>query len=125
MSKEVTVNVNVNSASDKPQHVQLSGQAFFDEDRFSFFVPNNPRTSLLPGIIRRGRLQQLTDGTIDFVVTPWSRTRSRLLRKVAHGRLSQTVAGAVRLTLEVGCNEGLDVAETMRREAAEAVRGII
>ena len=52
------------------------------------------------------------------------RAQSTLLRKVAHGRISATRDGAYQLTLKVFKREGLDVRETLTREAFELLNNV-
>ena len=64
--------------------------------------------------------QQMSDGTFDFVRRPKPKPKSTLIRKLAHGRLSDTFDGAVQLTLKVFRTEGLNIRETIIKEAREA-----
>ena len=108
------------------QHVQLGGQAFYDERKYFLFAPDDP----VPGQVTRmrrmtGVAQQMTDGTFDFVAQPRLRSRSTLIKKLAHGRVSRTKDGAIRLTLEVSPNERINIAETITQEAIEATDAIV
>lgn len=74
------------------------------------------------GCLTHGQLQILRNGSFDFVACkPKKRANSTLLRKAAHGRISATRDGAYQLTLKVFKREGLDVKETLRREALELI----
>lgn len=101
-------------------HVQLGGQAFYDESRYFIFSPDNP----IPGQVSRfrglGIAQQMPDGTFDFVRKPQLHSKSTLIKKLAHGRLSATKDGALQLTLKVYKAEGLNFKETIIKEAKEA-----
>ena len=101
-------------------HVQLGGQAYYDEKKFFMFSPHEP----VPGQVQRfrgmGMAQQMSDGTFDFVRKPQLKPKSTLIKKLAHGRLSDTFDGAVQLTLKVFRTEGLNIRETIIKEAREA-----
>ena len=62
----------------------------------------------------------LTVSAVDFVRKPQLKPKSTLIRKLAHGRLSDTFDGAVQLTLKVFRTEGLNIRETIIKEAREA-----
>lgn len=67
-----------------------------------------------------GQLMMLRNASFDYVANkPRVRASSQLIRKAAHGRLSATKDGAIQLTLKIFRREGLDVTETMKREAFE------
>ena len=73
-----------------------------------------------------GSLQQLRNGAYDYVVCkPRKRAQSTLLRKAAHGRISATRDGAYQLTLKVFKREGLDVKETLTREAFDLIDNVV
>lgn len=101
-------------------HVQLGGQAFYDEKKYFMFCPDDP----VPGQVQKfrglGMAQQMADGTFDFVRKPQLKPKSTLIKKLAHGRLSATIDGAIQLTLKVYKTEGLNIKETIIKEAKEA-----
>jgi hypothetical protein len=67
----------------------------------------------------------LRNATFDYVANkPRVRANSTLLRKAAHGRLSATRDEAIQLTLKVFKREGLDVRETLLREAVELIDNV-
>ena len=105
-------------------HIQMGGQAFYDERKYFMFTPEDP----IPGQVARfrshGVAQQMADGTFDFVRKPQLRTKSKLIKKLAHGRASETKDGAIQVTLKVFRNEGLNISETIRMEANEAADAI-
>ena len=105
-------------------HIQMGGQAFYDERKYFMFSPEDP----IPGQVARfrshGVAQQMADGTFDFVRKPQLRTKSKLIKKLAHGRASETKDGAIQLTLKVFCNEGVNISEAIRMEANEAADAI-
>lgn len=108
------------------QHIQLGGQAYYDERKYFMFTPDDP----VPGQVARmrrmaGVAQQMTDGTFDFVARPRLRAKSTLIRKLAHGRLSRTKNGDVQLWLKISPAEMLNISDTICHEAftaAEAMR---
>ena len=101
-------------------HVQLGGQAFFDDNNFFMFLPDDPVVGQVRKFRGLGMAQQMADGTFDFVRRPQLRPKSTLIKKLAHGRLSATIDGAIQLTLKVYKTEGLNIKETIMKEAKEA-----
>ena len=108
------------------QHVQLGGIAFYDESKYFLFSPDEP----VPDVVQRmrrmhGVAQQMTDGTFDFVAQPRQKSQSKLIRKLAHGRVSKTKDGAIQLTLKIFADEQINVAEAIMKESEEAARAFI
>lgn len=101
-------------------HVQIIGQAFYNDNRSFFFAPNDPMPELLKSFRRKGTAQQMSDGTFDFVADPDRRSKSKLIKKLAHGRLSETQDGYIRLTLRFRIEDNEDVAGRMVFETLEA-----
>lgn len=101
-------------------HIQLGGQAFYDNKKYFMFCPDEPGLGKVMKFRGLGMAQQMPDGTFDFVARPQLRTKSTLIKKLAHGRLSATVDGAIQLTLKVYKAEGLDIEDTIQKEAKEA-----
>ena len=101
-------------------HVQLGGQAYYDEKKFFMFTPDDPVVGQVQKFRGLGMAQQMADGTFDFVRKPQLKPKSTLIRKLAHGRLSDTFDGAVQLTLKVFRTEGLNIRENIIKEAREA-----
>ena len=115
-----------NNNYDACQHVQTGGQAYYDERKYFLFAPDDPVPGRVPRMRRMaGVAQQMTDGTFDFVAQPRPRSKSTLIKKLAHGRVSRTKDGAIRLTLEVAAAERLNIAETITRETEEAAAAIV
>ena len=108
------------------QHVQLGGQAYYDERKYFMFTPDEPVPGMVPRLRRMaGVAQQMTDGTFDFVAQPRLRAKSTLIRKLAHGRVSRTKNGDVQLWLKISPQEQLNIGDTISSEAyaaAEAIR---
>lgn len=102
------------------QHVQLGGQAFYDEKKFFMFTPDDPIVGQVQKFRGLGMAQQMADGTFDFERKPQLKPKSTLIKKLAHGRLSATIDGAIQLTLKVYKVEGLNIKETILKEAKEA-----
>lgn len=90
------------------------------------FLPDDEMAPVLEvGSHSYGSLQQLSNGAFDYVASKRAqRAQSTLLRKVAHGRISATRDGAYQLTLKVFKREGLDVRETLTREAFELLNNV-
>lgn len=107
-------------------HVQLGGVAFYDEGKCFMFSPENEGVrNKVEGFRSPGIAQQLTDGTFDFMAKPRIRSQAELIRKLAHGRVSKTKDGAIQLTLKVFCDEGINIANTLVKEAEEAADAVV
>ena len=90
---------------------------FMPDDEFMTVVNQSSLT--------HGQLQMLRNAAFDYVASkPRIRANSTLLRKAAHGRISATRDEAYQLTLKVFKREGLDVKETMMREALELINNV-
>lgn len=107
------------------QHIQLGGTATYNNSNTFFFAPDNNVRGRVDSFRRRGIAQQLTDGTFDFVALPKPKSMSTLIRKLPHGRVSRTADGAIQLTLKVFCYEGVNIAEALASEAAEASEAVV
>lgn len=85
------------------------------------FMPDDEQAPVLEQSSQsNGQMQMLRNGAFDYIANkPRVRACSQLIRKAAHGRLSATKDEAIQLTLKVFKREGLDVNETMMREAFE------
>lgn len=101
-------------------HVQIGGQAYYDERKFFMFSPDDAIVGQVQKFRGLGIAQQMADGTFDFVRKPKLHPKSTLIKKLAHGRLSATIDGAIQLTLKVYKTEGLNIEETIIKEAKEA-----
>ena len=71
----------------------------------------------------RGVAQLMSDGTFQFVPRPSSPKRTRLIKKLAHGRLTETPEGVVRLTLSASRDEGLELRNAFIGEVIDAFNG--
>lgn len=90
------------------------------------FLPDDELTSVMEqGSCSNGQLQLLRNGAFDYTASKARiRANSTLLRKSAHGRLSATKDDAYQLTLKVFKREGIDVKETLAREAFELLHSV-
>ena len=111
------VNIENQTNISNCDHVQLGGQAYYDEKKFFMFTPDDPIVGQVQKFRGLGMAQQMADGTFDFVRTPQLKPKSTLIKKLAHGRLSATIDGAIQLTLKVYKTEGLNIKETIIKEA--------
>lgn len=107
------------------EHTQLGGMASYDEVGRFMFAPDDSVPGRNIRFRCRGTAQQMSDGTFDFVPSPQPRTRSLLIRKLAHGRVSRRLDGAIQLTLRVSPAEGVAIARTMALEAEMAAQAIM
>lgn len=125
-SKKNVNNNTTNNQFNGCNHVQLGGMAHYDERRYFMFAPDDP----VPNVVQRvrrmcGVAQQMTDGTFDFVPKPHVKAQSKLIKKLAHGRISLTKDKAIQLTLKVMANENINIAEAIAAEAAEGANALI
>ena len=117
-----TNNVQINNCP----HVQLGGQAYYDESNYFLFSPDEPTPDIVQRMRRmHGVAQQMTDGTFDFVPTPRAKTQSLLIKKLTHGRISLTKDKAIQLTLKVAPDENINIAQAIVVESAEAADAIL
>lgn len=106
------------------KEIQLSGVAAISDDMFSFY-PNNQMFGCATKYKKRGTGLQMSDGTFTFVEFRKKQARSRLIKKLAHGRLSRTIDNAIQLTLKIYDSENVDFGNAIVEEAlsaADAVR---
>lgn len=103
------------------ENVMLEGLANYGENGNFMFLPDNPVMDRVRKMSCRGIGLLLSDGTFDFSVKNAPRSRATLIKKVAHGRLSATIDGAIQLTLKIYRAEGVNIPETLRKEAEEAI----
>lgn len=90
------------------------------------FLPDDEFAQVMEqGSLTHGQLQLMRNAAFDYVARKAPmRANSTLLRKAAHGRISATRDEAYQLTLKVFKREGLDVKETMLREAIELINNV-
>lgn len=117
------------------EHVQLGGVAYYDNSmvvnverpvmrEFFMFSPSDPVVGQVRKFRGLGVAQQMADGTFDFVRKPYYHAKSKLIKKLAHGRASETKDGAIQLTLKVFTYEGINVSEAMLEEAIAGIEAI-
>lgn len=125
-SKKKVINNTTNNQFNGCNHVQLGGMAHYDERRYFMFAPDDPVPNMVQRVRRMcGVAQQMTDGTFDFVPKPHVKAQSKLIKKLAHGRISLTKDKAIQLTLKVMANENINIAEAIAAEAAEGANALI
>ena len=125
-SKKNVINNTTNNQFNGCNHVQLGGMAHYDERRYFMFAPDDPVPNMVQRIWRMcGVAQQMTDGTFDFVPKPHVKAQSKLIKKLAHGRISLTKDKAIQLTLKVMANENINIAEAIAAEAADGANALI
>ena len=90
------------------------------------FLPDDELVQVLEqGSQTNGQLQLMRNAAFEYVANkPRVRANSTLLRKAAHGRISATRDGAFQLTLKIFKREGLNVKETMLREAIDLIDNV-
>ena len=99
------------------ENSRVSNIQFLPEDEFKPVLEQGSKTN--------GQLQLMRNATFDYVPNkPRVRAHSTLLRKAAHGRISVTRDEAYQLTLKIFKREGLDVKETLLREAVELINNV-
>ena len=107
------------------QHVQLGGTAYYDDKQYFLFCPDAPNQRVVESFRRHGVAQQMQDGTFDFVALSKQKSQSKLIKKLAHGRVSKTKDGGIQLTLKVFCDEGINISHTLASEAAEGAEAVV
>ena len=125
-ANSTSANSTTNNQFNGCQHVQLGGIAFYDESKYFLFSPDDSVPDKVQRMRRmHGVAQQMTDGTFDFVAQPRVKSQSKLIRKLAHGRVSKTKDGAIQLTLKITANENINIAQAIAVESAEATDAIV
>ena len=111
--------------------ITISGQVIVTNDETDRvknlqFLPDDEQTSILEeGSQSSGQLQILRSGAFDYTAfRPRTKANSTLLRKAAHGRISATKDGAYQMTLKLFKREGLNVKETLAREAMDLIQNV-
>ena len=101
------------------------GRATFIGDQHFTFSPDDPRPGSLRSTRQRGVAQRMSDGTFGFEAQPCRRAQSTLIRKLPHGRLSQTKDDAIQLTLKFYRRECINISGSLADEATEACIAIV
>jgi len=112
-------------------HYQVVGVAAIDgwkndisEGDSFYFSPDDPKPGMVRRFRTRGTGHQMSDGTFEFVSSKDYHARSRLIKKLAHGRLSETRDGFYQFTLRFRIEDGEDVATAILQESALAASTI-
>ena len=103
--------------------IQLGGIALYDNRKYFTFSPDMRVPFTAPVYRHRGVAQQMSDGSFHFVAENPRPKRTRLIKKLAHGRLTETPEGVVRLTLSAARSEGLDLRNAFIGEVIDAFNG--
>ena len=69
--------------------------------------------------------QQMSDGAFDFVPRTKPKSRSVLIRKLAHGRRSRTQDDVLQLTLKFCRTENVAIAQAIMDEAQDAIDALL
>lgn len=117
MAKQINMKLNAT-------HIELSGTAFLDDNKYFLFSPDYPVPGKLSSFRRHGIIQQMSDGTIDCVLQKAKHSKSVKIKKLRHGSLSATSDQAILLYLKVYKKEGVDIAEALRQDAIEAIKSL-
>ena len=123
--KQINNQVDNQNHGDHCQHVQIGGQAYYDARKYFLFSPDAPVPQAVESFRKAGVGQQMSDGTFDFVVRPKVKSRSVLIRKLAHGRISRTQDDAVQLTLKFFRTENVVIAQAIMDEAQAAIDALL
>ena len=123
--KQINNQVENQNHGDHCQHVQIGGQAYYDDRKYFLFFARRARASGRGELWKTGVGQQMSDGTFDFVVRPRAKSRSVLIRKLAHGRISRTQDDAVQLTLKFFRTENVVIAQAIMDEAQAAIDALL
>ena len=110
--------------SDKMIQTKITGVATFDGEHF-FFAPDDSNINSVENRELVGKSIQLSDGSYEFhPIDRNHRSRAKLIKKLTHGRASETIDGFISLTIKVSVKEDICISETIREEALIAVRAI-
>ena len=123
--KQINNQVENQNHGDHCQDVQIGGQAYYDDRKYFLFSPDAPVPQAVESFRKAGVGQQMSDGTFDFVVRPKVKSRSVLIRKLAHGRISTTQDDAVQLTLKFFRTENVVIAQAIMDEAQDAIDALL
>lgn len=103
---------------------KITGVATFDGEHF-FFAPDASNVNTVETLDLVGKSLQLSDGSYEFhPIDRGHRSRATLIKKLAHGRASETIDGFISLTIKVPVTENICISEAIREEALIAVRAI-
>ena len=123
--KQINNQVENQNHGNHCQHVQIGGQAYYDARKYFLFSPDAPVPQAVESFRKAGVGRQMSDGTFDFVPMAKAKTRSVLIRKLAHGRISRTQDDAVQLTLKFFRTENVVIAQAIMDEAQDAIDALL
>lgn len=102
--------------------VSEHGTGIHQEEKFFQFIPDVSEIDTMTSFRARGIGQRLTDGSFHFVPSPSRKTKSVVLVKVPHGKLSITADDCYQLTLKIGRDESSYPLKTLLQEAVDALK---
>lgn len=106
----------------EPDQISETGMGTHTVRKFFQFLPDDPIPQRMQSFRSRGIGQQLSDGSFHFVPTPRKKSQTVTIKKLPHGRLSETVDGAIQLTLKIYKTESGNLYRTLLNEAKEALK---
>ncbi|MDO4215555.1 MAG: hypothetical protein Q4D12_06535 [Bacteroidales bacterium] len=104
--------------------IQLSGTGSFLGNDQIHFAPDNAVPERMEAFHGECAVHQLTDGSFEVIKKRRVRVRSKLIHKLAHGRISKLKDGDIFLTIRIGEDESLDMADTILDEAYDASQAL-
>ena len=84
-------------------------------------IPINKKTLEVIYLLNKA-INEMTDGSFHFVPTPRKKSSSITLKKLPHGKLSETADGAIQLTLKIYKTETGNLYKKLLDEAKEALK---
>lgn len=102
--------------------VSEHGTGIHQDEKFFQFIPDESELDTMTSFRARGIGQRMTDGSFHFVPSPSKKTKSVVLVKVPHGKLSITADDCYQLTLKIGRDENNYPLKTLLREAVDALK---
>ena len=104
--------------------IQLGGQAIITDSKHVLFLPDNAVEGQVEKFRKMGYAQMLSTGEFDFMPSASHKSCSRLIKKLPHGRVSETKDGAIQLTLKVFLNEKVNVGKVILDEALDGATAV-
>lgn len=124
MASKKTNTSKVSNVETALNHIQMTGLVTYDQwmekdtvKSSFYFSPDNPAPKQVETFRSEGVGQQMSDGTFEFIRRKRVRSEAKLIKKLAHGRLSLNKDGAYRLTLTFEPGEDCVICEEMCGEA--------
>ena len=105
-----------------PDVISESGTGVHTIQKFFQFLPDDPIPQRMESFRSRGIGQQMTDGSFHFVPTPQKKSKSIVICKLPHGKLSVTADDCFQLTLKISRTENDNPFKTLLQEAVEALK---